>query len=195
MSGRQLPRWSTANRHLLALSLTAIGILVLDQSTKIIALKALLPSQPQQALGDFLQWNLVFNEGGAFSSNLGNSQFYTFAAIFVTILILIVLAKDAGKSKLLDYSLAMVVGGALGNLTDRLYYGKVVDFIDVDFFDIHLEPAKVLFYNFPGYHMTRWPVFNIADSAVSVGMVLIIIALIFDSRKKSCAINPTDSSA
>ncbi len=196
MSWRDSFRWSASNRHFLALSLTAVMILVLDQITKIIAVKT-MPPVPVKVIGDFLQWNLVFNEGGAFSSNLGSGSFYTFAAIFVTILVLVVLAKDAGKNKLLDYSLAMVIGGALGNLTDRLYYGKVVDFIDVDFFDIHLQPAKILFYDFPGYYMTRWPVFNIADSAVSVGMVLIIIALILDAkrgaRKQSCAISPTDS--
>lgn len=195
MTWRDSLRWSTANRHLLALSLTTIIVLVLDQVTKIIALDHLVPFKPVEVVGDFLQWNLVFNEGGAFSSNLGSSTFYTFAAVFVTILILTVLAKDAGKNKLLDYSLAVVVGGALGNLADRLQYGRVVDFIDVDFFDITLEATRVIIFDFPGYQMTRWPVFNIADSAVSVGMVLIIIALILDSRKNSCAVDPADSNS
>ncbi len=195
MSWREALGWSPANKHLLALSLTAIAVLILDQLTKTIALAGLLPSQPVEVLGSFLKWNLVFNEGGAFSSSLGSGTFYTFASILVTILILIILARDAGKNMLLDYSLALVVGGALGNLADRLHYGQVIDFIDVDFFDISLKPAKLLFFHFPGYHLTRWPVFNIADSAVSVGMVLIIIALIFDSRKKECVVDPTDSSS
>jgi len=195
MSWRESLRWSPANRHLLALSLTSIAVLIVDQITKNIALSTLVPSRPVPVLGDFMQWNLVFNEGGAFSSTLGSSTFYTVAAVLVTILVLIVLSKDAGKNKLLDYSLALVIGGALGNLTDRLHYGRVVDFVDFDFFDISLKPLKILFVHFPGYHMTRWPVFNVADSAVSVGMVLIIIALIVGSRKNSCAVDPADSNS
>jgi signal peptidase II len=70
----------------------------------------------------------------------------------------------------------MILGGAVGNLIDRLFYGvlygdgplfygRVVDFLDVDFFNV----------NILGYHMSRWPVFNIADSAVTIGVLLLLI--------------------
>lgn len=182
-------RWSTANRYLFNVSLIAAVVFLADQITKIWALKSLSPVTKTSIIGDLVQFTLIFNEGGAFSTKLGSTYFYTFASIAVMIIVVIVLYKDAGKNRILDVALSLVLGGALGNLTDRLRFGAVVDFIDVDFPDFSLEPVKILFFDFPGYALDRWPVFNIADSAVSVGMVLIIVALISDSRKQKCAIN------
>lgn len=182
-------RWSTANRYLFNVSLIAAVVFLADQITKIWALKSLSPVTKTSIIGDLVQFTLIFNEGGAFSTKLGSTYFYTFASIAVMIIVVIVLYKDAGKNRILDVALSLVLGGALGNLTDRLRFGAVVDFIDIDFPDFSLEPAKILFFDFPGYALDRWPVFNIADSAVSVGMVLIIVALISDSRKQKCAIN------
>lgn len=179
-------RWSAANRYLLSLSLISLTILLVDQVTKQVALTYLVDGRPVSVLGSFLQLTLVFNEGGAFSTQIGSTSFYTFASIVVTVLILYVLCRDAGKNRLLDIALAMVVGGALGNLVDRLHYGRVIDWIDFDFFDISIAAGRFLFFELPGYSMTRWPVFNIADSAVSVGMVLIVIAMILDSRRQRC---------
>jgi signal peptidase II len=72
------------------------------------------------------------------------------------------------------FSLSLIFGGAIGNLIDRLLYGKVVDFFDVEFFNISIPAFKFSLINFPGYDLYRWPVFNVADAAVSCGMVLII---------------------
>lgn len=182
-------RWSSANRYLFNVSLIAAVVFLADQITKIWALRALSPVTKTSIIGDLVQFTLIFNEGGAFSTKLGSTYFYTFASIAVMIIVVTVLYKDAGKNRILDIALSLVLGGALGNLTDRLRFGAVVDFIDVDFPDFSLEPAKILFFDFPGYALDRWPVFNIADSAVSVGMVLIIAALISDSRKQKCAIS------
>ncbi len=182
-------RWSAANRYLFNVSLIAAVVFLADQITKIWALKSLSPVTKTSVISDLVQFTLIFNEGGAFSTKLGSTYFYSFASIAVMIIVVIVLFKDAGKNKILDVALSLVLGGALGNLTDRLRFGAVVDFIDVDFPDIKLEPARVLFFDFPGYALDRWPVFNIADSAVTVGMVLIVAALIFDSRKQKCDIN------
>ncbi len=182
-------RWSAANRYLLNVSLIAAVVFLADQITKIWALKTLSPITKTSVIGDLVQLTMIFNEGGAFSTKLGSTYFYSFASIAVMIIVVIVLFKDAGKNRILDIALSLVLGGALGNLTDRLRFGAVVDFIDVDFPDISLKPAKILFFDFPGYALDRWPVFNIADSAVTVGMVLIVAALIFDSRKQKCDIN------
>ena len=184
MSWSQTLVWSAANRYLFKLSLFSVIILIADQITKQLALRYLNTFGKVNVLGEFLQFTLVFNEGGAFSTRLGSSTFYTIASILVLIFVVTFLYRDAGKNRLLDYSLASVIGGAIGNLIDRFRFGSVIDWIDVDFFDIHLNSGKVLFFDFPGYHLTRWPVFNIADSAVSVGMVMIAIVLVIESRRR-----------
>lgn len=182
-------RWSTANRYLFNVSLIAAFVLLADQITKIWALKTLSPVTKSNIIGELLQFTLIFNEGGAFSTRLGSTYFYAFASIAVMIIVVTVLYKDAGRNRILDVALSLVLGGALGNLTDRIRFGAVVDFIDVDFPDFSLKPAKILFFDFPGYSLDRWPVFNIADSAVTIGMVLIVVALFLESRKRNCDIN------
>ncbi len=174
--------WSPANKYLLRLSLISVCIFALDQITKQIALTHLAPFDKHVVWGDFLQWTLVFNEGGAFSTKLGSTLFYTVASLAVMVFVIAFLFREAGRNKLLDFALALVVGGALGNLIDRFRFGSVVDFVDVDFFDIHIPPTNLLFWKFPGYEMTRWPVFNVADSAVTVGMTLIVIVLLFGKK-------------
>ncbi|MGB5106597.1 MAG: signal peptidase II [Candidatus Zixiibacteriota bacterium] len=188
-------RWSPANRYLANLSLISALILLSDQITKILALKNLSPVTKTNVIGDLVQFTLVFNEGGAFSTKLGSTYFYAFASVVVMIIVFVVLYKDSGKNRVLDLALALVLGGALGNFTDRLRFGAVVDWIDVDFPDFSLRPAKILFFDFPGYALNRWPVFNIADSAVTVGMVLIVFALILDSRKRKCDLNHSQNSS
>jgi len=179
--------WSSANKYLLRLSLISVLVFVLDQITKQIAVSHLAALEKYQVWGDLVQFTLVFNEGGAFSTRLGAPLFYAMASLVVMALVLGFLYHEAGRNKLLDLALSFVVGGALGNLIDRLRFGSVIDFIDVDFPDIHLAPGKFLFWNFPGYELIRWPVFNLADSAVDVGMVLIIAVLLFGPKKSQNA--------
>ena len=112
----------------------------------------------------------------AFGIDLGGKLFFSIFSIAASIGILYYLYKAKGDRFAHRFALAMILGGALGNLIDRvfyglffedaqLFYGRVVDFIDVDFFDI----------NILGYHLTRWPVFNIADASVTVGVILLIL--------------------
>jgi signal peptidase II len=186
-------KWSTANKYLFRLSLISVVIFVLDQITKQLALNRLAALDKHRVFGDFLQFTLVFNEGGAFSTRLGPTLFYAVASLLVMTFVIAFLYRESGKNRLLDLALALVVGGALGNLIDRVRFGSVVDFVDFDFPDIHIAPVKLLFWNFPGYELTRWPVFNIADSAVTVGMVMIAIVLLFGSKKRQDADHPCDN--
>lgn len=104
---------------------------------------------------------------------LGSGTFYLISSliILVAVFYLIITNKDNLWTK---YSLTLIASGAIGNIIDRLRVGMVVDFLDVDIPDINLL----------GFHLERWWTFNIADSAISVGMVMLVLYIIFHSRKK-----------
>jgi signal peptidase II len=140
--------------------------------------------EKHEIIGSLLRITFVENPGMAFGINIGISSklFLSLFSIVASVGILIYLYKNRDQGFMLRFSLAMILGGAVGNLIDRVFYGvlygyaplfqgKVVDFIDVDFFDINLF----------GTLYDRWPVFNVADMAVSIGVIL----LIFFSRKNT----------
>lgn len=112
----------------------------------------------------------VHNFGAAFSflSNAGGMQRWFFAAIaiFISLLLIYFLFKNKSSERLLNISYALVIGGALGNLFDRLYHGYVIDFLD--------------FY-VQNYH---WPAFNVADIAICCGATLLFIEALISDRKK-----------
>jgi signal peptidase II len=142
--------------------------------------------------GDFLRMTYIENPGMAFGIDLGGKLFFSIFSIIASIGIIYYLYKVRKENLFFRISLAMILGGAVGNLIDRvfygvlfggkqLFYGSVVDFIDVDFFNI----------NFLGYHMNRWPVFNIADASVTCGVIL----MLFVHRKVVSAENPSQQLA
>ncbi len=125
--------------------------------------------------GDFLRLTFIENPGMAFGIDVGGKLFLTIFSIFASIGIFIYLYKIRGEAFVIRLALALILGGAIGNLIDRvfygvlfgegpLFYGKVVDFIDVDFFNL----------NVMNFHINRFPVFNLADSSVSIGVVMLL---------------------
>ena len=88
---------------------------------------------------------------------------------------------------MLQISFALVLGGALGNLIDRFRLGEVIDFLDFDFINIKIPPFKFGFIDFSGFYMGRWPVFNVADGAVTIGMILILWYVIRPQKLGSVA--------
>lgn len=167
------------NRYLIILAIVAVVVILADQITKQLALSDLTPGQGVSVIGNFLRLTLVNNEGGAFSTRLGPSIVYTVISLIVAIVVIGFLYRHAGKNRVLDLALAVVVGGALGNLVDRFRFGSVVDWIDFDFFNIHIPPGHILFIDHGGYDLMRWPVFNIADAAVTVGVIVILLHIVF----------------
>jgi signal peptidase II len=137
----------------------AAVVLVLDYLSKLAVLQAFAPGEGR-ALTSFFNLVLVFNKGAAFSflSSAPGWQTAFFAAIAVvaSAVISFLIFKHAGK-KLFCSGLALILGGALGNLYDRLVYGHVVDFLD---------------FHAAGWH---WPAFNVADSAITVGAGILIV--------------------
>ncbi len=135
-------------------------VVVLDQGSKWLAEALLVPFRPI-AIAPLLNLTLMYNEGAAFSflSNAGGWQrwfFATFASV-MTIALVIWLVRLAKSERVTATALALVIGGAIGNLIDRILTGRVVDFID--------------FY-VGSWH---WPAFNIADSAITLGIVLLLL--------------------
>jgi signal peptidase II len=145
-------------------------IIIADQVTKILIVKNLAENESVPILGDLLHIRFIYNEGGAMGTSLGPAWLYmvlTLAALFLIIRYFVISKPDGFTVKL---SLALILGGAIGNLIDRILYGKVIDFIDVDFPDI------------PAIGLYRWYTFNIADAAISVGLVLFAITIFFKRK-------------
>ena len=146
-------------RGLIWLWVSAIVVL-LDQWTKMIASES-LELYTAQPVTSFLNWTLMHNRGVAFSILADQSGWQRWVisvvAVAVVIWLLFWLFKNHRNQRMLNISLVLIIGGAIGNIWDRIQLGYVVDFIEVYYGDFF------------------WPAFNIADSAITVGAVLLII--------------------
>ena len=143
-------------------------VVVLDQLTKYWALVYLTPYDAKPIF-PMLSWTLAFNSGSAFSFLAESGRwhawfFMTFSALVSFVLLVWIVRLNTARLFKQAFALALILGGAVGNLIDRVRIGYVVDFIDV-------------FYK--TYH---WPVFNLADSAICVGAVLLAMTWIQEKR-------------
>lgn len=163
-----------ANRYkqLLLPILIILAVVVFDQLTKAWAVANLTGQPPLQILGDFLQFTLVYNEGGAMGTRFGSATYYVIMAAIVLPVLIIYVYRTIDQ-KCISIPLAFVASGALGNLVDRIYIGKVVDFVDVDIPDINLW----------GYHLERFWIFNIADAAISCAIVFLLVYTFFFQKR------------
>lgn len=142
----------------------SIFAIVLDQLTKLAAIKYLKGQKPVILIENFLQLNYVENRGAAFGILQQRRTFFIIVAVSVVVLITLYLIKNYNNLTILSHiGLAMLLGGAVGNLIDRIRLGYVVDFISV-----RLTKS----YDFP--------VFNIADSFIVVSTILIVYIVLFD---------------
>jgi len=153
-------------------------IIILDQITKIVAAQELMLGESLPVFS-WLNITLLHNTGAAFSflSDAGGWQrlFFIVLASVVSLFILFWMYSLSEKKKWLFFALAFVLGGALGNLWDRVTLGYVIDFIDVS---LSFLPWRIF---------NPWPAFNIADSAIFIGAVMLIIDAIWldDSENES----------
>jgi signal peptidase II len=147
-------------------------VLVADQVTKVLAERFLARRLPFEVFGEFVQLRLVFNEGAAFGIHLGEYSrwiFFGLAVIALFVLASMVRATRAGD-RLRVWALSLLCGGATGNLIDRLRNPEgVVDFLDV------------------GVGLRRWPTFNVADSAITVGAIALALSLWLEGRAQQSA--------
>lgn len=162
-------------------------IVFLDQVTKLLVKGFTLPifeyyhqgmqlGQSIPVIGDFLRLTFVENPGMAFGIEIGGRLFLTLFSFVASVGIFYYIYRLRKEPFIIRLTLAMILGGAVGNLIDRifygvifgegsLFYGKVVDFIDMDFFHI----------DFLAMHINRFAIFNVADFSVSTGIVLMLL--------------------
>lgn len=140
------------------ISLLVIG---LDQITKLIAANQLPLHQPVAVL-PYFDWYLTYNTGAAFSflADAGGWQrwFFTLTSIIISGIIILWIRKLQPHEHLTAISLCLILGGGVGNLIDRIYLGHVIDYIQI----------------WLGTY--RWPTFNVADAAISIGVTILIIS-------------------
>ena len=157
---------------------------------KTLIFRTLYLGQSIPILGDFFKITYILNPGGAFGTKLGGNNFYTILSIVAIVLTFLFFLHTKRDQLLVKISLALILGGAIGNLIDRFKFGQVIDFLDFDFFNINIPPFKLGFIDFAGFYLDRWPVFNLADSSVSIGAGLIILQM-FRAKKKSLETSPS----
>ena len=149
----------------------ALIIVIIDQWTKWLAETKLTFHEPVPVIEPFLNWTLAYNYGAAFSflADAGGWQkwFFSGLALLMSLFLIIYLIKAPRKATLLSFGLALVLGGAVGNLIDRLLHGHVIDFI-------HVHNADIWHY----------PIFNIADMGISIGVAMIVIDMLFLEKKR-----------
>jgi signal peptidase II len=140
--------------------LISLPLYALDQLTKQLVLRLISPYEACIIVPDFFRRVNVTNTGAAFGSFKGNNTFFIVVSIIALVIVTVLLVRPRHPDSLRDLSLALLLAGILGNLTDRFLYGHVIDFL---LFNLHVQYAD------------PWPAFNVADSCISVAVVLFII--------------------
>lgn len=165
----------------------SLSVVIADQVTKLLVRGISIPFlginiigmplySSKSIIGDFLRFTYIENPGMAFGIDFGWKSFFAIFSIIASIAILFYLYKVREESMVVRFSLALILGGAIGNLIDRvfdgplfdgmaLFHGRVIDFIDFDFFNINIF----------GYNFSRFPVFNIADMSVTIGVIMLLV--------------------
>ncbi|MCX5666245.1 MAG: signal peptidase II [Candidatus Omnitrophica bacterium] len=135
-------------------------VVIIDRLTKYILFRNLSEGESVRLIPGLFHITLVLNTGVAFGLFKGKSLFFTVTSALVMVLIGIYIWRVGCKDLLTLTALGLILGGAAGNLIDRVLFGYVIDFLD----------------------FRIWPVFNIADASITIGAFILAIRLIFDKR-------------
>jgi len=146
----------------------SVPLYALDQWTKHLVLRFVSPDEPRIIIPNFFHLVNVTNTGAAFGSFRNNNTFFIAISSVAFFVVLLLLVRQRSHDVWRDVSLALLLAGILGNLTDRLLYGHVIDFL---LFDLHVRFAH------------PWPAFNVADSCISIAVVLFVIDSFWQGRR------------
>ena len=155
-------------------------LVLLDQLTKWLVDSRFTLYESISVFGDWLRFTYIRNPGGAFGVRWGHEAVYYGAATLVILWIIWHLFHEGRTRRLSSLALVLILSGAVGNLIDRVLRGEVIDFIDAEFFDLTIPSFDIWLLHHPGYAMDRWPTFNIADSAVTIGVCCLLVSLWWD---------------
>lgn len=162
------------------------AIVILDQLTKWLILKYLPLYDSIPVIPGFFDIVHVRNTGAAFgllaSSNVGfREPFFYFVAAVAVVVLVSMLRKLTPQDKLMAWVVVLVAGGLVGNLIDRLRFGNVVDFLSFHWRD---AVADWSFFGRSIHFRWEWPSFNVADSAITIAMLLLVVQMVFMEKKK-----------
>ena len=160
----------TRGSRYLLLTAIAVTVIVLDQATKYWITESMRLHESISVVPNLFSFTYIRNPGAAFgllagSSNAFRTVFFGVTSLFALTLLGTILVRLPDRDWIGQVSIAGILGGAIGNLIDRLRFGEVIDFLDV-----YVE----------SYH---WPAFNVADSAISVGVVCLIIHFALERKE------------
>ncbi len=150
------------------MSLAAVMVLVLDQITKLWVASTMEVGFSISVIEGFARLRYTHNKGAAFGMFADSTGLLSILSLLVIVGILVAFVRLGSPTRLSMLAAGLVVGGALGNLLDRVRLGYVVDFVEV--YGPQLKLNNTVY---------TWPVFNVADSAITVGVILILFSLLF----------------
>ena len=145
----------------------ALPLYALDQATKWWIVKTFAPYEQRVVVEDFFDLCHFRNTGAAFSIGTGNNTFFILLSVAALIALLVAYARGVFRDALSRWGVALLLAGILGNLTDRLIHGSVVDFL---LFDLHVRFAS------------PWPAFNVADSLIFIAVALFLVGSFFEKK-------------
>ena len=150
-------------------AITVLAVFAADAITKIMAINSLGYYKSYEYLGGFLRFDLTYNRGGVFGIMQGYQHFFLIVSIIVLIIMIGYYFYEKNMPQLFRISMALIIGGAAGNILDRLITARpgVVDFISLGVDGVY-----------------RWPTFNIADMVIIAGAILLVIVVYREDKKK-----------
>ncbi|HID95109.1 MAG TPA: signal peptidase II [Candidatus Latescibacteria bacterium] len=144
--------------------LAVVIVLLADQVSKFLVKRSMALGDSVRVLGDLFRFTYIRNPQAAFGVGVGGKPFHILLSTFAILFLLLMLVKIASRKGPVAIALALILGGAVGNLIDRIRTGEVIDFLDL------------------GIGRYRWPVFNFADVGVTVGVIFLVFSLLIPRR-------------
>jgi signal peptidase II len=157
----------------------SLAAVLLDQASKILVAGTMSLGSSTRVIGDFFRLTYIHNPNAAFSLFLGGSTVHLVGSAVAMLFILAVLWRSQTEPALPRAALALILGGAIGNGIDRVRLKEVIDFLDVEFFNVEVHFWKIHF------DLQRWPVFNVADAAVVIGAILLAAYYLLPRKARS----------